>query len=75
MSFMESSIENEKNQPTAQALNGQNSTFDAGLALMPKVVEAVQAAGKVLLQRFSPSAHPGNLDELLAAIQANDEAS
>jgi hypothetical protein len=42
---------------------------------MPTVVEAVKEAGKILLRRFSPEAHPGNLAGLLAGIRANDEAS
>ncbi|ATB37160.1 inositol-1-monophosphatase [Cystobacter fuscus] len=43
--------------------------------LLPAVVEAVQAAGHLLKKRFSADARPGNLDAVLAALQANDEAS
>jgi myo-inositol-1(or 4)-monophosphatase len=44
-------------------------------SLLLEVVSAVQAAGKQMLERFNPNARIGHLEELLGAIQANDQAS
>lgn len=44
-------------------------------ALLPAVVETVQAAGRHLKSRFSFDSRPGSRDEILAAIQANDVES
>ena len=49
--------------------------LEADLRLLPQVVDAVKAAGTVLLERFTPAARPRNLADLLHAIQENDEAS
>ncbi|WP_033289393.1 inositol monophosphatase family protein [Amycolatopsis jejuensis] len=43
--------------------------------LLPTVVAAVKAAGTHLLDRFRPGARPDSLDEVVAAIYANDSAS
>jgi len=72
---MERMVEMETTQTATRAFDGQNPMSVADQALMPKVVEAVKEAGKILLQRFSAKAHPENLAELLADIKANDEAS
>lgn len=42
---------------------------------LARMVEAVKGAGDVLLQRFSPAARVIDGESLLAAIDANDEAS
>jgi myo-inositol-1(or 4)-monophosphatase len=60
---------------TITALDGQNPALAVDKTLMPKVVDAVKAAGEILLRRFSPEAHPETLAELLDGIKANDEAS
>ncbi len=43
--------------------------------LLPGVVTAVRAAGQRLLERFSPDARIGGLEDLIAALHANDQAS
>ncbi|AHH98148.1 inositol monophosphatase [Kutzneria viridogrisea] len=43
--------------------------------LLPEVRAVVQAAGARLRERFTPGSRPGDLDAVLAALQANDEAS
>lgn len=48
---------------------------DADQALLPAVVAALRAAGSLLLERFTPAARPGDYDELVAAIRANDAAA
>ncbi len=75
MAIHENIIESKSNQIATPAFNGTNPTLAADQALVPKVAEAVKAAGKVLLKRFSPEARPANLAELLDDIKANDEAS
>ena len=75
MTVVERMVEMETKQTATPAFDGQNPLSAADQALMPKVVEAVKEAGKILLQRFSAEAHPENLAELLADIKANDEAS
>jgi myo-inositol-1(or 4)-monophosphatase len=75
MTVMEIMIERETRQTAVSAFDGQNSMSADDQALMPKVVEAVKEAGKILFQRFSTETRPGNLTELLASIKANDEAS
>lgn len=44
-------------------------------ALLPAVVTATRAAGAHMLSRFSFDSRLGSLDEVFAAIYANDEAS
>lgn len=44
-------------------------------ALLPEVVAAVRAAGKLTHDRFSADSRLGDWDELVAAIYANDAAS
>lgn len=43
-------------------------------AVLERVVAAVTSAGAHLLERFAPGARPGDLDEIVRAIDANDEA-
>lgn len=45
------------------------------LVILAKMVDAVETAGRVLLQRFSPASRVSDRESLLAAIDANDEAS
>lgn len=44
------------------------------MSLLPKVVDAVEGAGRVLQGRFSPTARQHSKGALLAAIDANDAA-
>ncbi|WP_223622450.1 inositol monophosphatase family protein [Microbacterium sp. EST19A] len=43
--------------------------------ILARMVEAVESAGSVLLRRYSPAARISDGESLLAAIDANDEAS
>ncbi|MTD55241.1 inositol monophosphatase family protein [Amycolatopsis pithecellobii] len=57
------------------AFTGENASVAEDKALLPAVVAAVETAGAHLRERFSPDARVDNLDETLAAIDANDAAS
>jgi myo-inositol-1(or 4)-monophosphatase len=59
----------------APAFGGENPNVAGDRALLPKVVEAVRAAGDQLLGRYSPDNRQRDLAELLSAIDANDAAS
>ena len=48
--------------------------MDDLMSLLPKVVDAVEAAGRVLQTRFAPAARQNTKADLLAAIDANDAA-
>ncbi len=54
MAIQESIAESKIDQTATPAFNGYNPTLAADQALMSKIAEAVKAAGKILLQRFSP---------------------
>jgi myo-inositol-1(or 4)-monophosphatase len=45
------------------------------LALLPDVVAAIRPAGALLLQDFSPDSRPVELDDIVAALHANDTKS
>ncbi len=60
---------------TYTAFDFQDSALAADQALLFEVIAAVQGAGQHMLERFSPDARPKSLEEVLAAIHANDEAS
>jgi myo-inositol-1(or 4)-monophosphatase len=57
------------------AFNRHNSRLAEDQALLPAVVKAVEAAGARLRERYSPDARVRSLDEIRAALHANDEAS
>jgi myo-inositol-1(or 4)-monophosphatase len=52
-----------------------NADLAGDQALLPQIVAAVQAAGTTVRERFTPEARPGGLQEVLAALATNDEAS
>ncbi|MGW1996395.1 inositol monophosphatase family protein [Embleya sp. NPDC001921] len=43
-------------------------------AVLERAVTVVEAAGKLLRERYDTGARPGDLDEIVRAIHANDEA-
>ncbi|MFD3329911.1 inositol monophosphatase family protein [Streptomyces sp. NPDC058701] len=61
--------------PGTAAVETTASTETAELAaLLERTVAAVEAAGELLRERHDVSARPGDLDEVVRAIYANDEA-
>lgn len=58
---------------TTEPYSVQSSVGDE--ALLPAVVAAVQAAGRVVASRFSTDARPRSRDEITVALAANDAAS
>ena len=60
---------------TVQPNSGTNPQLAEDQALLPAVIEAVQAAGKHLLDLFDPAARLASSDALLSGIHANDAAS
>jgi len=60
---------------TSPAFAGHNTALAEDEALLPAVVVAVKAAGAHLRDRFSPDARLDSLDDVVAEIHANDDAS
>jgi myo-inositol-1(or 4)-monophosphatase len=68
----EASVQHSDQTP---AFSGHNSDLAEDRTLLPAVVKAVEAAGARLRERYSPSSRVGGIDEIMAAMGANDEAS
>jgi len=60
---------------TSPAFAEDNAAVAEDEALLPAVVAAVKAAGVHLRERFSPGSRLDSLEEVVAAIHANDDAS
>ena len=60
---------------TSATFGGANPALVEDRALLPRVVEAVTAAGARMVERFPDRADFVTRDDVVAAIYANDDAS